>query len=145
MQFKFKDLMIHVLPEDASPAAAIPHCINCTLRYPCSNYPCSGPAECSGNPPSKYECTVMNPCTANCTPPASCLNHSRGLMLESITEPQHLAILKAQLKQALADVERHERVLEEVMRPQTLQEAEQLEEKLKSALDELQKVKQGLK
>jgi len=50
---------------------------------------------------------------------------------------EDLGILKQQLRKALEQVEVHERVLEESLKPKTLEEVEQLEVKLKEALAEL--------
>ena len=49
----------------------------------------------------------------------------------------NLAILKDQLKQALAEVERQEKIMAEIESPQTLEEIEALEQKLKEALEEV--------
>jgi hypothetical protein len=50
---------------------------------------------------------------------------------------QDLAILKAELKATLSQVEVQERAFGESLRPQTLDEVQQLEEKLTGALEEL--------
>jgi DNA repair exonuclease SbcCD ATPase subunit len=49
----------------------------------------------------------------------------------------YLGILKAQLRQALKDVEQQETLLAETLKPQTLAEVDNAEKKLKEALEEL--------
>ncbi len=55
-----------------------------------------------------------------------------------------LAILKAELQQTLAQVEAQEEAMKERMRPQTLAEAQVLEEKMVQALEELRRQKEEL-
>jgi hypothetical protein len=57
---------------------------------------------------------------------------------------EDLAALKAQLKQALSEVERAEQVLADSMRPRTINEIEALEDKLEDALSELKRHKEQL-
>ena len=57
---------------------------------------------------------------------------------------EDLAALKAQLTQALSEVERAEEVLAESMRPQSIDEIETLEHKLEDALSELKQRKEQL-
>ena len=57
---------------------------------------------------------------------------------------QHLAALKAHLKQAIGEVERQEAIANEQARPQTVPEIEELETKMREALDELGKRKNEL-
>lgn len=64
---------------------------------------------------------------------------------ESAQGLQDLAALKQQLQQALAQVEEQERALAASQLPQTLAEAEDLEAKLRGALEELQRHKETLK
>jgi hypothetical protein len=58
---------------------------------------------------------------------------------------QELAALKADLKQALIDVETQENVIAAGMKPQTLEEAETLEKKLTDALHEIRHLKGELR
>lgn len=55
-----------------------------------------------------------------------------------------LTALKAQLQEALADIEKQQKALEESLRPQTLADVEQLQEKMKEAMSELDKRKAEL-
>lgn len=63
---------------------------------------------------------------------------------ESVTL-EGLAALKQQLQEALTQVEEQERALAASQLPQTLAEAEDLEARLRGALEELQRHKEGLK
>jgi DNA anti-recombination protein RmuC len=56
---------------------------------------------------------------------------------DPVVVSQQLAILKAQLKAALADVESQERIVNESLEPQTVEQVEELERELEKALDEL--------
>ncbi|HSK77031.1 MAG TPA: hypothetical protein VLQ45_11275 [Thermoanaerobaculia bacterium] len=59
--------------------------------------------------------------------------------------PQDLGVLKQQLQAQLAQVEQMEKQQAEAARPQSLKEAEDLERKLKGALEELQAIKKTLR
>jgi hypothetical protein len=56
---------------------------------------------------------------------------------EIVATPQELGLLKTQLRQALANVEEHERLSEQRMRPQTMEEVDMLEQRLTAALEEI--------
>jgi sialic acid synthase SpsE len=56
-----------------------------------------------------------------------------------------LATLKAQLQQALAQVEQAEKTAADAAKPQTLQEVDELEKKLTDALSELKARREELK
>jgi hypothetical protein len=62
-----------------------------------------------------------------------------------VASPQNLAELKAQLRQSLAQVEAQEQAMAESMKPQTVEEADMLEQKLTEALDELRQHKEELR
>jgi hypothetical protein len=62
-----------------------------------------------------------------------------------VANPQNLAELKAQLRQSLAQVEAQEQAMAESMKPQTVEEADMLEQKLTEALDELRQHKEALR
>jgi hypothetical protein len=59
--------------------------------------------------------------------------------------PQDIATLREQLKQQLALLDQQEAAQESQMKPQTFEEAEQLEHKMKEALAEIQKMKEDFK
>lgn len=58
--------------------------------------------------------------------------------------PVELGSLKEQLRAQLAEIEAHERAAEAAERPQTREQAAELEEKLKAALEEVQSLKRSL-
>jgi hypothetical protein len=60
-------------------------------------------------------------------------------------DPQALATLKAQLREALRAVESAEQTLAERMSPQSIEEVEALEQKLQGALEELKARKEQLR
>jgi hypothetical protein len=123
MSFKVRDLMITVLPAGI-PIAGVgdclpteqPHCTHCT------DYGCT---YCSGTR-----------CTPNCTLSAKDFG--------DIVNPPELALLKERLKIALAEVEARERVVEESLRPKTLEDFELLEQKLNAALEDIRAQKAAL-
>ena len=120
MQFKVKDLMITVLTSESNNLGAdTAACPGCTLNL--SPDPCKG-------------------CT-NCT--ASFYTKGRSCFCK-ISDPRDLAILKEELKGALLDIENKERVIAEAMRPKSISEVEELEEKLNAALGEIRTQKMQL-
>ena len=58
--------------------------------------------------------------------------------------PVDLGSLKEQLRAQLAEIETHERAAEAAARPQTREQAAELEEKLQGALEEIQSLKRTL-
>jgi hypothetical protein len=58
---------------------------------------------------------------------------------------EHLAAMKAQLREAIAQIENHEKVVSELAQPQSVSEIEELQAKLKEAHDELEHRKSELK
>jgi len=56
---------------------------------------------------------------------------------DPVVVSQQLAILKAQLKQALAEVENEERIVNEVLEPKTVAQVEELQNELRKALKDL--------
>jgi hypothetical protein len=58
--------------------------------------------------------------------------------------PEDISALKADLKQALSAIEEEERMASESLRPQSLEEVTQLEQKLQGALREVQSRKEEL-
>jgi ABC-type Zn uptake system ZnuABC Zn-binding protein ZnuA len=53
------------------------------------------------------------------------------------SDPEQLAALKQQLKQALAEVEKQEQAVNEALRPHTVAEVDELQQKFQGALEEL--------
>lgn len=62
-----------------------------------------------------------------------------------VIQPQDLTALKQQLRQALENIEQQERIMEEQAQPQTMEEIDQLENRLNQALEELQARREELK
>jgi hypothetical protein len=58
---------------------------------------------------------------------------------------ENLAVLKAELQQQLAQVEKREKEVQQSLTPASLEEAEALEKKLIEALDEVKAIKAGFK
>ena len=61
-----------------------------------------------------------------------------------VATPENLATLKAELQQALAQVEAQEQAMEVSQKPQTFEEAEELEQKLLEALEALRQHKEQM-
>lgn len=61
------------------------------------------------------------------------------------TALEQLAELKAQLKEAIAQIEREEAALESCEKPKTADEVESLQQKLRDAVDELENLKKELR
>lgn len=105
------------------------------------------------------DCTVtMQDCTGtllNCTgtPQAFTPWLSRFCcffsLFRGVADPvyavEQLAVLKAQLKVAIADIENREKLVEESLEPKTTAQIEELEAKLEEALTELRRRKAELK
>jgi len=133
MAFKVKDLMITVLPAgDKLPAGAVGACgISCeTLTHctPCSICSCS--------------CTCTNSCRDCTVTNASALSFCGH---KCLVRPEDLAALKEEMKRALAQIEEKERSMQGEMAPKSVKEAEELEQKLTEALNEVRALKAKLR
>ena len=120
MAFKVKNLMIHVLPDRQGKAQPQP-----------------GP-ECIGYTP--WQLTDPGPCNPGLTPLPCQIGPGVITPLHlpfAPVNPEALATLKAQLQEALAQVEAQEKAINEQMAPQTLEEAKALEGHLVDALEEV--------
>ena len=144
MAFRVRDLVINILPEGAGErdrlgcGLGFSHCRfgSCDFVTICIY---SGCRECSG----AFTCigaTNCGGCTLNVTCGASVL-FGRG----GADDPQALAALKAQLREALREVESAEQQLAERMSPQSVEEVEALEKKLRDGLEELRARKEQLR
>lgn len=153
MRFKVRDLMIAVLPE-AGAGEAMPQlvcnptlcactrftegtiCVGCTCTCTecteCTGRTCTACSNCTGCTGCTRTCQCSGCSIVTCEPFAS-----RGPVEAIAAQPETLAQLKEQLKQALERVEEQERALDESMMPQTVDEVDQLEAKLQAALEEL--------
>jgi hypothetical protein len=112
MAFKVRNLMIHVLPGAQGNAQSQPG-----LAFADA---CAGLTFLGAQAPWCPTFTPLPPLL----PPAQ-------------SNPEALATLKAQLQEALANVEAQEKALNEQLAPQTLEEAEALEGHLVDALAEV--------
>ena len=163
MAFKVRDLMI-----DVAPAARVAgYCLGCTqlMSFPtpwCRPYSWYYPtivqcptATITLCPGGSIQCTITD---WNTTPQITTtiyqtqtIEQIPGLQTPAfnqpgmIASPQNLTELKAQLRQALAQVEAQERAAAESMRPQSLEEVDMLEQKLTEALEELRQHKDELR
>ncbi len=159
-RFKYRNLLIDVLPGDD--AAAQAQRIDCDLFASCGWTACLG---CTGAPTACHQATVVGcpgitqcgGCTLQLTPPQcdfTCSEVPSGACLpcSNLTdvEPKHrsgpreLAVLRERLRSALAEVEAKQQQQDERMRPRTVGEAEALESQLSDALAALREQKERL-
>src|SRR5271166_3045658 len=128
MAFKIKDLMVSILPLGNNPPCHPPTRL-IVYPYPTPPYAYNPPC----HPPTRY---VEYPYPPPCHPPT-------WLCLPTVPpdDPtatfQALSILKEQLKQQLAEVEKQQAAIEDCLLPKTIEEVDKLSEKLTEALKEL--------
>ncbi|REF99919.1 hypothetical protein DFJ67_5965 [Asanoa ferruginea] len=149
--FKVRDLMINLLPEGGGPLPRCPGVSlpNCAANS-CFNVSVIG---CGVTCPAITRCTHGTLIADTC-PASSCYNYtcevtnfSRGcgqgytclMPGEGIGQAEDLTLLKQQLRLALEQVEAQEAARDEAERPQTIEEVDQLTERLNDALDELRR------
>jgi len=163
-QFKVRELMINVLPESSQDqrivcdfsfcdnlsrycAITVPNCgsvsnINCRVSI-CPRVTLLEAVSCND------ACCTLVDCSTGCTPACTieCTNQQCTGFLSchpAVTTTQRadlqleeLTILKQQLRQALRVIEMQKQVLTESLRPQTLEQVQEIEEKLSGALEEM--------
>jgi hypothetical protein len=135
MAFRVRDLVINVLPEQGGQRLQAFDCPGISNCYPFSS--CGRTNACY-----PLSCRIVSCIGSRC---GGCtLDISRLPGFEQEASAEDLAALKAQLTQALSEVERAEQALAESMRPQSVDEIEALEGKLEEALSELKERKQQL-
>lgn len=173
MPFKVRDLMIDVVPETGGGAniACCPGTMLTGDPFCCPGTEFRTPACCPGTgfrttclcsyisptccPGTNFRTicchtlpTLYSPCGlfTPCDPYSPCPGGSVVLPIpeENLATPENLANLKAQLQQALAQIEVQERAMEASQKPQTVEEAEALEQKLVEALEELRQQREEL-
>jgi hypothetical protein len=164
MAFKLKDLMISLLPpggERACPTASAPDARFCpTASADLCPTASAGRMQVVFCPTASAPFLVMP-----ATPFQFCPTASAGLQFcptasaemgaeacptasaptESVAGAEGLSALKQQLQQALAQVEEQEKAMADPGLPRTVAEAEELEAKLRGALEELRQHKEKLK
>jgi len=131
MTFIVKDLMISVL--GAQPRVPLP--LDACDAGACTCTPCTG--GCS-------PCTSCTGCTTY-TPGGLRWGGGWWWTVQAQADPAHLAMLKQQLRSALAAVEAQEQAALEAMRPKTAEDVERLRTQLTAALEELTKKAEDLK
>ncbi len=134
MPFKVKDLMISV-PQGCQLGTGpiVCHWLN---SHFCILASCGIQSFCGQCSFGSFECGGV--CSFQPTVPTG---YTVCKAYSPFTSAEDLAFLKQQLNKALADLEVTERALEESMRPQTVEQVEELEQKLADALEELKKRK----
>jgi hypothetical protein len=145
MAFRIKDLLINLSPgEGANPGGG-------QFRRPLFGgcFPELLSGDCTGTPQHTF--TLFTPwlsplcCQWSATGPLTPFTPVFQGGGDPASSAEQLAILKAQLKQALVDIENREKALEETLEPQTAAQIEELEGKLEEALTELRRRKSELK
>ena len=163
MAFKLKDLMINLIPPGAGKGRR-PDCAPASGVGQFCGTPSAGAAGFCGTPsagaagfcgtPSAGAAGFCGTPSAGAagfcgTPSAGaafCGTPSAGVVAgDPRAAFEGLVLLKQQLLHALAQVEEHERALEAACRPQSLEEAEELERHLRGALEELAEHKRNLR
>lgn len=168
MAFRFKDLMITVVGEGA--CAATPGGTGCLGGTICVASDCQGTGICRGTPAHCLVatgfgtggfCEGTGVCRASpigCVPtnhamlPFPCCFLFTGICTAGTNKAQlsgnvddQLGELKAQLQQAVAEIEDLEKNMKERAAPRTVAEIEELEGKLEEAMAELKKRKSELR
>jgi hypothetical protein len=163
MPFRFKDLMIDVVGEETKFCGqlSIQPCVNFTG---CPNFTCFHFTGCP-NFSGCFHFTIcpnftqivcgptfncgptFQPCGGTVTPCGGSIVDPTTLVDNNLAQfsAADLQQLRAQLQTTLAKLDERERAQDAALRPQTRAQAEELESKLKDALQELQKQKKELK
>ncbi len=143
MPFKIKDLMIDVASTDVANRVFETYCrlpsIQC--RYP-TYQPCFTYTHCVN-----FSCHGVSwlPCQFGSITPTIFTHTGCGISEQPTGPgPVDLGSLKEQLRAQIAEIEAHERAGEAAAHPQTREQAADLEEKLKGALEEVQRLKKTL-
>jgi hypothetical protein len=148
MGFRVRDLVINILPgagerDRLGCGLGFSHCRfgSCDFVTICIHTGCR---ECSG----AFTCigaTACGGCTLNVTCGGVTCGGSVLFGRGDAVDPEALAALKAQLREALREVESAEQQLAERMSPQSVEEVDALEKKLQEALEELRARKEQLR
>jgi hypothetical protein len=139
MAFRVRDLVINVLPEQGGEGLQPFDCPGISDCYPFSS--CGRTNACYAVS-CAVSCRIVSCIGSRCGGCTLDISQLPGFQQE--VRAEDLAALKAQLTQALSEVERAEQVLADSMRPQSIDEIEALEDKLEDALSELKQRKEQL-
>ena len=160
MAFKLKDLMINLIPQGVgkgrpgcAPASGVGQfCGTPSAGAGFCGTPSAGAAGFCGTPSAGAAgfCGTPSAGAAFCGTPSAgaafCGTPSAGVAAgDPRAALEGLVLLKQQLLHALAQVEEQEKALEDACRPQSLEEAEELERHLRGALEELEEHKRNLR
>jgi len=147
MSFRYQDLMIDVVGETGE-------CLHLSQIGRCRNATCQIFSGCGGaslcyltdyGQATIYR--VFQRCGVTVTPCGGSIVDPTALAEDNLVQfsARDLQQLRAQLRRALAHIDEREKAQEAASRPRTLAEAEELESKLKGALEELQRQKTELR
>jgi len=157
MAFKIRDLMINIAASETGEGTA-----DCVAGKKSDiGLPCTGKrtdADCTGKHTDIVLCvgrhtdvgicvgrrTDLGGCTGKKTD-VYCTKKSPITQGDPVEVLEELNILKAQLQAELADIEQDIKEIEVSLQPKTVEEVEELQSKLKGALEELDKIKVDLK
>ena len=160
MAFRVKDLLINVLPGEGEDFGG-----GVLSRFPCHcgctyGYTIGCGATMGGGNPHAFAMMLCPNNTMGCAPDLSFTGHLTPLLSllccpfftvgvplgeDPATSAQQLAELKSQLRDAIAQIEKHEKLVNKLAEPQSASEIEQLQAKLKEAHNELERRKSELK
>jgi hypothetical protein len=143
MPFKIKDLMIDVARPDVADRVFETYCRlpSVLCRFP-THPPCFAYTLCAN-----FSCHGFSlaPCQFGSITPTIFTRTGCGISEQPTGPgPGDLGSLKEQLRAQIAEIEAHERAGEAAAQPQTREQAADLEEKLKGALEEVQRLKKTL-
>jgi hypothetical protein len=153
MAFKIRDLMINIAAPESGGGD-----VQCTKKSP----------KCEAGPPPKGGCaelrtnvivcvgrhsdvglciggrTRIGGCLETKTDLDCCTKKSPAPVPDPIEALEDLNLLKAQLQAELAEVDEDIKQIEDTLQPKTVAEVDELQSKLKGALEELDKLKSDL-
>ena len=145
-QFRVRDLMINVLPEGGPIPCRVVTLLDCANDtqpvLDCAISLCRPISRClqvtilAGGCDAGTSCDACQ--TVGTVTTGGCKPGTGGKFVADVAQyTRDLAVLKAELKATLSQVEAQERAFGDTLRPQTLDEVEELEQQLKGALEEL--------
>jgi hypothetical protein len=142
MRFKVKDLMISTLGKQVCGEASVEGAFNCTPQ--CSIDLSCIPSNCGATNCGPTNCGACTGGCSGCTSPATWKDGEAGAE-DFSTYMASIEAAKSRLKRRIAELEAHQKSIEESLTPATLADVEALEAKLKDALQHLARRKDELK